>query len=312
MTRWGVVSTIRADADTILNFAAWHLDLGAHRLFLHLDEDAPDARAALEAHPRIRVRVCDDAWWNGRRPAKHQVRQTRNATRSARRRTDVDWLAHIDVDEFLLPGARTVAGALAALPATALCARVRPMEALAPTDGAAPEDVAFKALPDDPASRVALAQAIFPTWGAVLPGGFLSHMQGKLFLRTGLQGVEFRIHNAYLDGDENPGESALPDIALGHFHAAERARFLAAYRYRLSHGSYRAELKPPRRDGGAPNLHDLFREIEARDGEPGLHAFFDEMCLATPDLCGRLAAHSLLRRHRMDLAAARARHFPAA
>ena len=79
---------------------------------------------------------------NGR-PAKHQARQGSNARHANNRhankdRPEVDWLAHIDTDEFLLP-AQPVAETLAALPSECLCARVRPVEALA---GSGPEAVA--------------------------------------------------------------------------------------------------------------------------------------------------------------------------
>lgn len=309
MTRWGLVSTIKAPRPDILAFAAWHLELGAHRLYLYLDEDDPDTLARLKAHPRIRARHTDAIYWSEKRPRKHQVRQCANARHANRRKADCDWLAHIDVDEFLLPSSPLDAQ-LSALPETALCARIRPVEALAPGGGTAPDETAFKALPDDPALRIPLAEACFPSWGAFLPGGFLSHLQGKLFFRTGQPDLDVRIHNVFLHGQENPGQTALPDLVLGHFHAADWAHFLAAYRFRLEQGSYRAELKPPRRSGGAPNLHSLFAGIEAESGETGLKRFFDEVCTATPDLCRRLDAQGLLRRERLPLAQLRSKHFP--
>ena len=64
-----------------------------------------------------------------KRPVKHQVRQTQNATFTYHRKAEVDWLAHIDVDEFLWP-AEPLAPLLAALPADIPYARVRPIEAL--------------------------------------------------------------------------------------------------------------------------------------------------------------------------------------
>ncbi len=74
LPKWGLVSTIKAPCRDILNFAAHHLDIGAHRLHIFLDADAPAARAALEAHPRCHVTLCDDAYWAARRkrPEKHQ------------------------------------------------------------------------------------------------------------------------------------------------------------------------------------------------------------------------------------------------
>jgi phosphotransferase system IIA component len=38
----------------------------------------------------------------GRRPIQCQVRQSQNATHADNRKTDVDWLIHIGVDEFIV------------------------------------------------------------------------------------------------------------------------------------------------------------------------------------------------------------------
>ncbi|MDA7426628.1 glycosyltransferase family 2 protein [Thalassococcus lentus] len=309
--RWGIVSTIKAPLHAVLDFAAWHLERGAHRLYIYLDEQAPETLNTLQAHPKIRAVHTDDAWWDKRkgRPEKHQVRQSMNARHANNRKTEVDWLAHIDVDEFLIPGS-PIDMQLAALPQECLAARVRPIEALAPMPGAQSKATAFKAFHIDQAARQKAAHDCFPTYGAHLSGGFLSHVAGKLFFRAGTKGLQIKIHNVILDGEQNPGQHELPGIELGHFHSSDWDHFIEAYRFRLSKGSYRAELKPQVRDGTALNLHDLFAEIEASGGEEALRAFFHEVCTATPELCDRLERHGLLRRHTMNLEHLRAKHFP--
>lgn len=305
---WGVVSTIRAPLTDIQDFVAWHLDQGATQFYLYLDDDVPDTLSVLNAHPAIRAVHTDAAWWAKRkgRPDRHQVRQSLNARHANNRRADVDWLAHIDVDEFLIPQT-PIADQLARLPDAAMCARVRPIEALAPVRDN--DETVFKAFHLDQQARQAAAQACFPNWGAQLSGGFLSHVAGKLFFRTGLQGLQIKIHNVILNGVPNPGQVELAGIELGHMHAKSWDQFRAAYRFRLAQGSYRADLKPQVRGDDAVNLHDLFAGIEAAGGEVALRAFYDEVCSATPDLCARLQAQGLLRRHRLDLGARRARHF---
>ena len=87
-TKWGLVATILAPADEIRRFAAYHLEAGAHRLYLFLDAENPEAFDSLKAHPKIRVVTCDDAYWQklcGKRPQKHQVRQSQNAPRAYNR-----------------------------------------------------------------------------------------------------------------------------------------------------------------------------------------------------------------------------------
>jgi hypothetical protein len=137
---WGVVSTIKAPARDILSFAAYHLELGAHRVIVYLDDENPAAFKVLKAHPKCRVIECDDAYWKRRkgRPEKHQARQTANATRCYRRGPGVDWLAHIDLDEFLWPQSPLTAQ-LAMLDDTVISARIRPVEALAPDPAAPPK-----------------------------------------------------------------------------------------------------------------------------------------------------------------------------
>lgn len=305
--KWGVVSTIKAAAADILTFAAHHLDAGAHRLFLYLDAPCPAAMPHLKAHPKIRVILCDDGYWRqqGRRPARHQVRQTVNAARAYQRQArDVDWLLHCDADEFLWSAAPP-AGQLAQLPPGVLYARVRPIEALAGGDG-----TAFKGyLP--PARRGPLLDRLYPRYGAILRGGFLSHVQGKLFVRTGLAGLELRIHNAFLDEEENPGQAELDAMELCHFHAASWHSWIGQYRYRLQKGSYRAELAPARpAEAGGITAHELLRQIEAAEGEAGLRAFFDAVCADSADLRARLQAAGLLKIRQLDLAAKRQLHFP--
>ncbi len=310
-TRWGVVSTIKAPLTAILNFASWHFELGAHRLYLYLDDDVPETLAALKSHPKIKVLHTDDAYWTKRkgRPQKHQVRQSLNARHANNRRVEVDWLAHIDVDEFLFPTTK-IGNLLGALPAQAKCARIRPIEALAHGDAVEPGETAFKAFHLDQQKRQAASEACFPNWGPYLSGGFLSHVAGKLFFRTGLKGLQIKIHNIALDGVQNPGQVEIPDIELGHFHADSWQHFIQAYRFRLSQGSYRSELKPQVRKDGAPNLHDLFQAIESDGGEEALKAFFHEVCVADIDLCLRLKANGLLRRHQLDYKTLRKTHFP--
>jgi hypothetical protein len=308
MTRWGLVSTIKAEATDVLNFAAYHLDAGAHRLNLYLDAPCPNAMPFLKAHPKILVILCDDAYWLKRRksyPEKHQTRQTLNATRAYRRQCDdLDWLIHIDVDEFLW-STQPVADHLAQVGSSDLCARVRPIESLA-GDG-----TAFKGyIPNSP-ERGATVGRIYPNFGTHVIGGFLSHLQGKLFVRTGLDRVSIRIHNAYQDGVECRSHSDLTQIDLCHLHGKDWHTWYSQYRYRLEKGSYRAELKPARpRETGGVTKHELLNAIEVEEGLSGLRAFYDELCADTPELRAKLPAEGLLKIRDLTLATKRRVHFP--
>lgn len=306
---WGVVTTVKAPLAEIERFAAYHLELGATRLCIYLDDDNEAAYTALRQHPKISVfRTHGEHWRSKNRPVKHQARQSANARHAYKRKAgSLDWLAHIDVDEFLYPLAGPIAAQLAALPAACMVARVRPVEALWHPDG----DIHFKAMTQDRKQRHKETEAIYPTFGAHLNGGFLSHVAGKLFVRTGVEEADYRIHNVYLNSIENPGQEELSGTELCHMHATSFEHWMQNYRYRLAHGVYRAGLKPNRpRERGGLTLNELLSTLEQTEGIEGLKAFFHEVCTATPDLLARLKAHGLLRSHTLELEAAREKHFP--
>jgi len=306
MVKWGIVATIKAPQKDALDFAAYHLDLGAHRLYIHLDEPDPEAYKILKSHPKVRVVTCDDAFWaklNCKRPAKHQVRQTRNATRTYAREPEVDWLAHVDVDEFLRPP-QSMADILSDLPADRLCARVRPVEALSDGDG-----TAFKGFIPNGPERERIVHTLYPKYGRYLKGGFLSHVAGKLFVRTGLSDVTFKIHNVFRGNDMNPGETELQQVDLCHYHASNWKDWINSYRYRLSKGSYRAELAPAETKEGV-NLHILLSTLEADGGVDALQEFYQAVASDSAELRARLDAQGLLRLHDLQRDKKRAALFP--
>jgi len=311
MDTWGIVATIKADTAAILRFAAYHLELGADRIYIYLDAPNLEAQEALRAHPKTRVVRCDDGYWkrqNGERPAMHQPRQTHNATRAYRRASDVDWLIHMDVDEFLVSDS-TISALLSAQPDNVQCARARPMELLA---GGDPQtEAAFKTFVPAGKQRERTVSALYPTYGPHLKGGFLSHIAGKLFVRTGIDGLKFRIHNAFVDGVTNPNSVEIPQMQLAHFHALDWDTWYRHFAYRLSEGSYRQSLGPARaRDRGGITMHELFSLIFEEEGEAGLRAFFAEVCADTPALRARLNSHGHLHLCRFPFDTDLAKHFP--
>ncbi|MDO6585001.1 glycosyltransferase family 2 protein [Salipiger sp. 1_MG-2023] len=304
--RWGLVSTQRGELLQMARFAAHHIELGAQTLHIYLD--APDAQSAafLARHPAIEVICCDESWWQATgkpRPDQHQLRQAHNATRSLRASAGrLDWLGHIDVDEFLLTGS-PVAAQLAKVSPTNALARMAPIEALAPDHGL-PQH--FKRSHYHAGQPKAVLQDIYPTFGMHLYGGFLSHTSGKVFARPGIKDTRLGIHTLKYRGEDASNRARLGGIDLAHLHAPSWAQFRDHLAFRQSQGSYRARSE--RVEMGQAELLSFLAEEE---GEDGLRLLFDEVCADSPDLRARLAAHGMLVSHVFDPDAAVRRVFGA-
>lgn len=150
-----------------------------------------------------------------------------------------------------------------------------------------------------------------PQYATYLKGGFLSHVAGKIFTRTGQPDVNLRIHNAFRDKELNTDEVDLDDLKLAHVHATDWTAWRTRFAYRHEKGAYRAELAPvrPAAQGGV-TLHAYFESLLENEGEEGLRTFFDTVCADSDELRSRLAAEDLLERHDLELDAKLHQHFP--
>ncbi|MBY6161106.1 glycosyltransferase family 2 protein [Mameliella alba] len=293
--RWGLVSTIKAPLPQIARFAAHHLDLGAHVLHLYLDAPDPATAAFLSRHPRIHVTCCDKTYWQtagrNRMPA-HQLRQAFNATRTLRASADMlDWLGHIDHDEFLIAD-RPIARILSKVAADRAIARIPPAEALAREDGAPRH---FKLTHKQAGAKKSTLQEIYPTFGLHLFGGFLSHTGGKVFARPGIPDTRLGIHTLKYKGEDATNRTKPDGLYLAHFHAPSWRHFRDHLDFRREKGSYR-----PTEARSEMGQGELLTYLEAEEGEAGLRAFFDEVCADTPALRDRLDRHGMLLRHDFD------------
>lgn len=294
---WGVAVTLKAPVAQVLAFAAWYLDLGAARIWLHFDDPDDPAASLLEGHERLQIIRCHDGYWEkvaGRRPDTHQQRQVRNVTRVLRR-TGLPWVAHVDVDEFLL-AARPVSDLLAELAPDRLILRAEPWEALC--DPKLPDDIFTASLFRQalPVGREALSHALYGDLGELLERGMLSHTVGKCFFRSGIPGMTGRIHGARLNGEPVPGGPFHPDLALLHFHAQDREGWLARLPYRLAKGAY--QYRP------------AMQAYLMQQSPEGVADFYDCVQRARPALVAALEVEGFMRREDLALRQRVERHFP--
>lgn len=287
---WGIVCTTNAPLLEVGRFVAHHLDLGCARIHLFLDAPDPDVTALLGQHPQVHLTVCDDRYWTSLgkdRPDEHQLRQSFNATRALRAaQGDVDWLGHIDVDEFILSDGPFEA-LLQGVGDDQAGVRLLPAEALsAPTPGYLPTH--FKKRVTGAGAMQALNDA-YPTFGSYLRGGFLSHVAGKVFVRTGLEATRLKIHRIRHQGQDVTNVATLPEAHIGHLHVPDWDSFRAKLEFRKTKGSYRERPDEPTKSVGR-----LLRWLEEEEGEEGLRLFFEEMCLDSSDMRERLRRNGLL------------------
>lgn len=284
---WGTCTTVRAPLAQVLAFVAHHRALGARRIWLYFDDPEDPAADTLDGVRGVRVVRCDAQHWARRgvgkgrrqRPDTHQVRQVSNVG-ALYRNTQLDWVCHLDIDEFLWPS-RPVAEVLADAPSEAVALRMAPWEAL--HDPALPDDIFtarhFRRALKGP-DYAALRQTVFGPYAEMLHAGALSHAAGKCFFRAGVMGLKPRIHTGDLNGERLVMRDVLPDIALLHFHAQDAQDWKARLPFRATAGAYRAN--PP-----------FFVWYSTTDAA-GIDAFHDRIQVARPEVLAALRAAGVL------------------
>ena len=295
--RWGIVCTTNAPLLDVARFVAHHLEIGAAHIYLYLDAPEPDVVGLLNEHPKVTLTQCDAAYWKRmgkNRPEAHQLRQTFNATCALRDAAPhLDWLGHIDTDEFILTRTK-LSSALKAVPQDMAGARLYPAEALAKTaTGELPQHFKLRTTADGVAAT-AVAD-IYPTFGSYVRGGFLSHLAGKVFARTGLGDMRLAIHRLRVKGEDVLNTAVIKDAYVGHLHAPDWDNFITKLDFRQTKGSYRTKS-----EDALKNIGHLLQYLRDEEGEAGLRQFFDEMCSDTPELRTRLKKHGLLLTPRFD------------
>ncbi|MEM9438218.1 MAG: glycosyltransferase family 2 protein [Pseudomonadota bacterium] len=197
--RWGTVTLADEPIELLLAFAAWHRHIGASEIHIFLDRPDEEAAAMLARIPGVIITQCDELFWgaNGGRKNLQTQRQVTVAN-FAYAETAVDWIAHIDADEFLYPEHDMVAE-LSAMPdgidAAQLAVRERVWE-----QEKDPKSI-FDGLFRVPVpGKLKLNRHIAKTNARFTSRGLVGHTSGKCITRTG-RGIPLGIHSP-----ENPDE----------------------------------------------------------------------------------------------------------
>jgi hypothetical protein len=281
MPTWGLVATIKAPEEQVLAFVAYHLSLGATRIWLYFDDPDDPAFARVSTLPRVTATRCTDWYWllRGGRDSRHQKRQIANA-RHALSRSRLDWLGHIDVDE-VLHASRPVADILAEVPSAVPSLQMEPFEALHDPD--LPDDIftarQFRGPLRDCGAD--LVPAIFGPMAPLLAKGSLGHTLGKCFLRPGARGLVLDLHFPLLQ-DKRLQPPFHPDLRLLHFHAQNPAAWRRSLPFRLAQGAYHHPIERP------------LKAFLTTATEADLQEFYRHVMTLTPEKAALLQQHDRL------------------
>jgi hypothetical protein len=266
MATWSLVSTVKAPEEKVLAFVSYHLSLGVDHIWLFFDDPAQLIPEPLSRHPRVTVTLCDENHWlraAKKRPPQHQNRQTQNARLTYRELVTTDWIVHIDVDEFLLTP-RPMAAILDEEPADTIAMRLEPFEAM--HDPLLPDDIYTSR-----EFRGALRHEFWPRRRAalgpyrkVIRDGMLSHSVGKTMFRTRVPGLLPRLHAVMVNKEIIAPANWQPEIKLLHFHAQDKAAWLAAVPFRMTKGAYqfRPELQAYLAEASPEEIDKFYRRTQ--------------------------------------------------
>ncbi|MFD1341026.1 glycosyltransferase family 2 protein [Litorisediminicola beolgyonensis] len=215
--RWDVVTTAREPAPLIAAFVAHHLALGASRIHLYLDAPDPEIEALLAPVREVRMTFADARFhrhaYGGRRSPRLNRRQRLNA-QHAYRRSEADWLLHLDADEFVMVA--DLDAQLAELPPEIGWLRLVNGER-AYLKGARPRGLfdGVMLLPSDNGGLPRwMRRGLFSGQGGLRPEGLLGHARGKSAVRCG-QALSMGVHSPRVKSDL--GEAVSGEVAICHF-----------------------------------------------------------------------------------------------
>lgn len=298
--KWGVVATVNEPEPLLRAFVAYHLALGASEVVLHLD--VPDeglARRLKQAGAGVIVHQPAPEDLATRRPTPE--RQARNAALTYAA-TGVDWLLHIDADEFLWEAGR-VLEALAAAPPDVMALGVAPLDRVWRT--AAPPQTIFDGLFRGlaPGGSEGALRRIYGPALDFLDRGIAGNGAAKFFVRTGRQ-LRMGVHEPTDKEGRAVLSRLLPGGALLHFDGATPAHYIAKLQRKI-------RQQPAWPDFPAPGRRAQLRAVwEAGGDQRRLEALTRAAKFLTPEQEEALTALGLLLRLPFDPRPALDRIYP--
>jgi hypothetical protein len=210
--RWGLVTMADEPAQLVLAFIGHHLDLGADAIHLFLDQPQPDVQAALSDLSKCHVIVTDEAYWQEvhgcARPGAQTRRQELNANH-VYETCDLDWLVHMDADEFLIPQGN-LRTELRYVPEGIGYLLMPTLERAWPADPF-PDQIFAGAFRAQLPGRLSVQRHVFGNRAPFTLRGLSGHVRGKSFART-KQGYRMGIHRPMPPTGDEEDDDAIPSL----------------------------------------------------------------------------------------------------
>lgn len=236
------VATIAREPWPVLNrFVSWHLEQGAARIILYLDDPEDPSLPRLRGEPKIDVRPCTRALWRGigTRPKAPFIRRQRRVLSHTYHQLQDGWLLVLDADELMWMRDRSIADTLDDLPPEAMSLRVCSAEQVRLADGSE----AFRT----PVGRATVNRVYGEDAPILSPRhGLAYHPEGKSFHRAGQTGLNMKLHWAEdASGKPTPGPvwGAQERAHLVHFAAPDYERWRAKVAWRAGANGFALPVK---------------------------------------------------------------------
>ncbi|MDF1569634.1 MAG: glycosyltransferase family 2 protein [Spirochaetaceae bacterium] len=113
-----ITTTLKSTPEQTSAFVRYHLNTGIDHIFLFFDDPNDESIGRFDSETRVTETVCDKDYWktgipehlSGFDPAYLVYRQRINATNALHwaREKGIEWICHIDVDELIYTGRRSL------------------------------------------------------------------------------------------------------------------------------------------------------------------------------------------------------------
>ncbi len=253
------VSTIKDSPKNVRFFVEANLASGVDHMFVFLDAPAQPGQGAvfrfLKSHPHVSVIRTGQAWWEGRRPARLNVRQRINANwvRTLLEPYEwAEWLFHVDGDEVVQIDRAT----LDAAPAHAHTVWLQPWEAVSRLDPDG-RPTQFKRLLSE--EELNLLHVLGTLQVPSNQHYFHGHVMGKVGVRPA-SGVAMALHGSISPTRQEVPRHAGDRLAVLHYDAISGREFVRKWEALGTAGPLR--FRPSRMPSAMALTHLITSDLE--------------------------------------------------